>query len=236
MTRLVTAVDAWQRRHALGGVPIAVAKKFGEDRASSLGALIAYYGFFSLFPLLLAFVSVLGFVLEDNPSLQADIVDSTLARIPVIGAQLDDQIQPLTGSGVALAVGLAGVVDRHHGGMLEPGGQARLGQEAAAEFLVAGKLGGDHLERHRPIQRQLRRSVDDAHTAAAELLGSAVVRERPTDQRIPGALPVIAAVSGELACGQIDRRSGEKAVCPVVCGEQRQDFVLQLFVAVAGAP
>jgi YihY family inner membrane protein len=110
VTRLVTAVDAWQRRHALGGVPFAVAKKFGEDRASSLGALIAYYGFFSLFPLLLAFVSVLGFVLEDNPSLQADIVDSALARIPVIGAQLEDQIQPLTGSGVALAVGLAGAL------------------------------------------------------------------------------------------------------------------------------
>ena len=42
-------------------------KKFGEDRASNLAALVAYYAFFSLFPLLLAFVSILGFVLEDNP-------------------------------------------------------------------------------------------------------------------------------------------------------------------------
>ena len=51
-------------------------KKFGDDRASSLAALVAYYAFFSLFPLLLAFVSILGFVLEGDPSLR----DKVLAR------------------------------------------------------------------------------------------------------------------------------------------------------------
>jgi membrane protein len=103
-------VDAWQRTHAFAAFPIAVIKKFGDDRASSLAALIAYYAFFSLFPLLLVFVSVLGFALEDDPSLQDDVVDSALGRIPVIGAQLQDQVQPLTGSGLALAVGLAGAL------------------------------------------------------------------------------------------------------------------------------
>jgi len=103
-------VDAWQRRHGRVAFVVAVVKKFGDDRASSLAALIAYYAFLSLFPLLLAFVSILGFVLEDDPGLQADIVDSALARIPVIGAQLGDDVQPLTGSGVALAIGLAGAL------------------------------------------------------------------------------------------------------------------------------
>src|SRR3954465_9674624 len=107
---VVATADAWQRRHPLAALPIAVAKKFREDSGSSLAALIAYYAFFSLFPLLLAFVSVLGFVLEDNPGLRDDIVDSTLARIPVIGAQIGDQVQPLTGSAVALAVGIAGAL------------------------------------------------------------------------------------------------------------------------------
>jgi membrane protein len=108
--RILAAVDAWQRSHAAAAVPVAVLKKFGDDRASSLAALMAYYAFFSLFPLLLVFVSVLGFVLEEDPSLQADIVDSTLARIPVIGAQLDDEVAPLTGSALGLAVGLAGAL------------------------------------------------------------------------------------------------------------------------------
>ena len=75
LARIISAVDGWQRRHAPAGFPLAVLKKFGEDRAANLAALIAYYAFFSLFPLLLAFVSILGFVLEDNPSLRADVVD-----------------------------------------------------------------------------------------------------------------------------------------------------------------
>jgi membrane protein len=119
--RILAAVDTWQRRHAAGAVPVAVLKKFVDDRASNLAALMAYYAFFSLFPLLLVFVSVLGFVLEDDPSLQAEIVDSTLARIPVIGAQLDDEVTPLTGSAFALAVGLAGALWAGLGVMLALG-------------------------------------------------------------------------------------------------------------------
>ena len=107
---MLTRIDTWQRRHGRAAFVVAVVKKFGDDRASSLAALIAYYAFLSLFPLLLAFVSVLGFLLEDDPGLQEDIVDSALARIPVIGAQLGDDVQPLTGSGVALAIGLVGAL------------------------------------------------------------------------------------------------------------------------------
>jgi len=102
--------DGWQRRHAIAAVPIAVAKKYGTDRVANLAALVAFYAFFSLFPLLLAFTSILGFVLDDNPELRADVVDSALAQIPVIGPQLGDQVQPLSGSGVALAVGLIGAL------------------------------------------------------------------------------------------------------------------------------
>lgn len=106
----IAAVDGWQRRHAAPGFAVAVIKKFGEDRASNFSALLAYYAFLSLFPLLLVFVSVLGFVLQDNEDLQEDIVDTALARIPVIGAQLTGNVQSLTGSGVALAVGIVGAL------------------------------------------------------------------------------------------------------------------------------
>jgi YihY family inner membrane protein len=108
--RIVGSIDAWQRRHPLGGIPVAVLKKFSDDRGSSLAALIAFYAFFSLFPLLLALVSILGFVLEGDPSLRNDVLDSALARIPVIGDQLRDQVHPLEGSGVALVVGLVGAL------------------------------------------------------------------------------------------------------------------------------
>ena len=110
MGRLLAAVDTWQRRHTAPAFAVAVIKKFGQDRASNFAALLAYYAFFSLFPLLLVLVSVLGFVLQDNPSLQEDILDTALARIPVIGSQLTDDVGSLTGSGIALAVGLIGAL------------------------------------------------------------------------------------------------------------------------------
>jgi membrane protein len=108
--RIVGTIDAWQRRHPLGGLPVAVLKKFSDDSGSSLAALIAFYAFFSLFPLLLALVSILGFVLEGDPSLRNDVLDTALARIPVIGDQLRDQVHPLEGSGIALAIGLGGAL------------------------------------------------------------------------------------------------------------------------------
>jgi YihY family inner membrane protein len=107
---MLEGFDSWQRRHAAAAFPVAVVRKFLDDRASNLAALIAYYAFFSLFPLLLVFVSVLGFVLQDNASLQEDVLDSALARIPVIGTQLRDDVEPLTGSTSALVIGLAGAL------------------------------------------------------------------------------------------------------------------------------
>lgn len=104
---VVRRIDAYQRRHRVLAFPAAVVKKFGDDRAGRHAALIAYYGFFSLFPLLLVFVTILGFVLRDNPSVQAEILSSTLANFPIIGDQIRDNIGSLSGSGVALIAGLA---------------------------------------------------------------------------------------------------------------------------------
>src|SRR5207249_10216898 len=85
---LVGKLDAFQREHPWAGFPLAVVKKFGDDRGGYLAALIAYYGFFSLFPLLLVFVTGLFFVLAGNPALRGKIVNSALSQFPVIGQQI----------------------------------------------------------------------------------------------------------------------------------------------------
>lgn len=103
---IVEGLDRWQRRHPAVAFPVAVGRKFGDDRASRHAALIAYYAFFSIFPLLLAFVSILGFVLEDNRELQREIVDSLFAHMPVIGPRIRDDVGSLAGSGSALAIGV----------------------------------------------------------------------------------------------------------------------------------
>lgn len=101
---LTERVDAFQRRHPVAGFPIGVLYKFGEDQGPYLAALITYYGFLSLFPLLLLLTSVLGFVLDGRPELQRQILDSTLSQFPVIGDELADP-QGLQGSVGAIIVG-----------------------------------------------------------------------------------------------------------------------------------
>ena len=82
---LTERLDAFQRRHPVAGFPLAVAYKFTEDQGPYLAALITYYGFLSLFPLLLLLTSILGFVLQGSPDLQRQVLDSTLRQFPVIG-------------------------------------------------------------------------------------------------------------------------------------------------------
>ena len=52
--RLLRRADKQQQQRAWIAFPYAVMKKFGDDQAGNLAALIAYYGFLSLFPLMLA--------------------------------------------------------------------------------------------------------------------------------------------------------------------------------------
>lgn len=101
-------LDRLQRRRSALGFPVAVLKKFSDDDAGHLAALIAYYGFFSLFPLLLVLVTVLGYVLRDNQDLYRQIVDSAVGQFPVIGKDL--QVNALNGSTVALVVGIVGAI------------------------------------------------------------------------------------------------------------------------------
>jgi YihY family inner membrane protein len=105
--RLRVLDHAQQQRPRVSFV-VAVVKKFSDDGAGQLAALIAYYGFFSLFPLLLVFVTVLGFVLQGNPSAQTSVLHSTLSQFPIIGSQLQENVHSLKGSGIDLAIGLVG--------------------------------------------------------------------------------------------------------------------------------
>jgi membrane protein len=106
--KLIAALDRLQQSRPWLAFPIAVWKKFGDDQAGNLAALIAYYGFASLFPLLLVFVTVLDIVLAHDPTLKTKVVDSAFVHFPVIGDQLRSTAQghALTGTGVALAIGL----------------------------------------------------------------------------------------------------------------------------------
>ncbi|OZE96392.1 MULTISPECIES: YihY/virulence factor BrkB family protein [Nocardiaceae] len=104
---MVSRIDGFQRKHPAAGFPLAVVYKFLDDRGGYLAALIAYYAFLSLFPLLLLFTTLLGIVLAGNPDLQERILDSAMSQIPVIGDQLGEPDR-LSGGVTAIVIGVAG--------------------------------------------------------------------------------------------------------------------------------
>ena len=104
LLRPVRALDRYQQTRKWLAIPLAVVKKFGDDQAGSLAALVAYYAFFSLFPLLLVMTTILGFVLQHNTGAQHSVENSVLAQFPVIGSEI--KFHSLTGSVASLVIGL----------------------------------------------------------------------------------------------------------------------------------
>jgi membrane protein len=100
-------LDHFQQRHPAAGVPLAVGYKYFDDTGGYLAALIAYYAFISLFPLLLLLATVLGIVLVGHPALQHQVLGSALRQFPVIGDQLSNPHR-LGGGWKGLLVGAAG--------------------------------------------------------------------------------------------------------------------------------
>jgi YihY family inner membrane protein len=123
--RAVHRLDAFQQRHRPSAFAFAVVKKFGDDRAGMLAALMTYYGFLALFPLMLLLVTVLGLALRNNPSLQQRVLDSALSDFPILGDQIRTNIHGLRMSPLALVVGIVGLV------------WGSLGVTQAAQFAMA---------------------------------------------------------------------------------------------------
>jgi YihY family inner membrane protein len=101
-------LDRLQQRHGALGFPLAVLRKFGDDQGSSRAVAVAYGGLFALFPLLLLFSTLLGFFLHGDPHLRRQVLDSAVARLPVLGGEL--KANSLGGSGLALGFGIVGLL------------------------------------------------------------------------------------------------------------------------------
>jgi len=106
---VTSTLDGLQRRHPAAGFPIAVLYKYFDDFGGYLAALIAYYGFLALFPLLLLGSTILGIVLSGNPAAQQSVLHSALSQFPVIGQQLR-QPERIGGGLVGLLVGGLGAL------------------------------------------------------------------------------------------------------------------------------
>jgi YihY family inner membrane protein len=90
---------------------VGVIKKYSNDRGGSLAALITFYGFLAVFPLLLLFITIAGLVLGSDTHAEHVIVNSALSEFPVIGDKLGDSIRALhKATPLAFAVSALGLL------------------------------------------------------------------------------------------------------------------------------
>ncbi len=102
--------DRFQRGWRPLAFAVAVWKKFGDDRAGDLAALIAYFAFLAIFPLLLVLVTVLDIVLKNDPALRERVISSALSAYPQFAPELQASVHALHSTGLALVVGLVGAL------------------------------------------------------------------------------------------------------------------------------
>lgn len=101
---LVDRLDRFQRRHPVVGFPLAVIYKYFDDQGPYLAAIISYYGFIAIFPLLLISTSILGFFLDGDPDLRDRLLDTALGQFPIVGDELG-RPDGLSGSTSAIVIG-----------------------------------------------------------------------------------------------------------------------------------
>ena len=112
-------------------MPIGVVYKFFDDQGGYLAAVLTYYAFVAIFPILLIASSVLGFVLQGHPALQQEILSSALAQFPIVGDQLG-RPEGIQGSTSAVVVGTLAALY----------GVVGLGQAAQNAVNVTGRFPG----------------------------------------------------------------------------------------------
>jgi len=94
-------VDTYQQQHKAMAIPIAVFKKFSEDQSTNLASMIAFWAFFSIFPLLLVLVTLLGFLLPADT--KTSVLHQVAEYFPLLNTS---SISGLTGSWWALIIGI----------------------------------------------------------------------------------------------------------------------------------
>jgi membrane protein len=93
-------LDTYQQQHKPVAIPIAVFKKFTEDQSTNLASMIAFWAFFSIFPLLLVLVTLLGFLPAGTKN---SVLHQVSSYLPLLNTS---SIGGLTGSWWALIVGI----------------------------------------------------------------------------------------------------------------------------------
>lgn len=104
--RAVRRLDEFQQRHRATAFGVAVVKKYSEDQGGYQAALLTYYGFLALFPLLLVLTTLAQLLLSGDSHARSRLISGATSYFPVLGDQLQRDVHGLGRSGIALVLGL----------------------------------------------------------------------------------------------------------------------------------
>lgn len=99
--KLTARLDRFQQQHAWSAIPFAVVRKFSDDNSANLASMIAFWAFFSIFPLLLVFVTLLGFFLPADT--KASVLTRTAEMFPLLSGST---VRSLSGQWWPLILGV----------------------------------------------------------------------------------------------------------------------------------
>ena len=108
VNRIIAWADRLQRKHGVLGFPYAVVKKYGDDEGGRQAALITYYGFLSIFPVLLLGVAVLSRVLAEHPDLRQRLITAIVPE--ALRPTVEHSLATLPTSAIPFVAGLAGLL------------------------------------------------------------------------------------------------------------------------------
>lgn len=106
LNRRIQWLDTVQRKYPFFGFPVAVIKKYGEDKGGYQAALLTYYGFLSLFPAVLIAITAVRWTLPADSHLKQRVITSITNSFPLIGPDLQENLHGFSKTGLPLLLGL----------------------------------------------------------------------------------------------------------------------------------
>lgn len=106
LARIMVRLDNLQLNNSVLGFMYGVIKKYGDDEGGNQAALVTYFGFLSLFPLLVAALSLTELSFARSTHLQSKILTALNSYFPLVGHQLESNVHSTSKVGIALGISL----------------------------------------------------------------------------------------------------------------------------------
>lgn len=106
LDKTINNIDKFQQKVPPLAFVYGVVKKYGQEETGYKAALLTYYSFLALFPLLMVLTTLSSMALKNYPDLQETVIEGATSYFPMLGNQLSEHINTLNKTGLPLIAGI----------------------------------------------------------------------------------------------------------------------------------